>query len=70
MSLPTQSANTPRQPLLHYKGVARSRLWKASDIALCIFGIVAMGYTTSLTIMSWAKASGPALPGYCDSKRG
>ncbi|KAK1656581.1 transmembrane amino acid transporter protein-domain-containing protein, partial [Colletotrichum godetiae] len=31
--------------LLHYKAVARNRLWKISDIILCIFGFVAMAYT-------------------------
>lgn len=55
-------------PLLHYRGVARSRLWKASDIALCIFGFIAMAYTTTLTIMSWASSSGSGLPKYCDTK--
>ncbi|KFA77721.1 hypothetical protein S40288_00470 [Stachybotrys chartarum IBT 40288] len=55
-------------PLLHYKAVARSWLWKMSDILLCIFGVVAMVYTTSLTIVSWANAE-PKAPGYCD-KRG
>ncbi|OAA54296.1 amino acid transporter [Niveomyces insectorum RCEF 264] len=56
-------------PMLHYRAVARSRLWKASDVALCIFGFVAMAYTTSLTILSWANASTePALPSYCDSR--
>ncbi|CAK7203500.1 hypothetical protein SEUCBS139899_006234 [Sporothrix eucalyptigena] len=56
-------------PMLHYKAVARSKLWKASDIALCIFGFVAMAYTTSLTIMSWANSSTePSSPGYCGSR--
>ncbi|KAG5998903.1 hypothetical protein E4U54_002104 [Claviceps lovelessii] len=54
-------------PLLHLKAVARSRLWRLSDILLCIFGFVAMAYTTSLTIMSWANAE-PQAPGYCDKK--
>ncbi|KAK8101261.1 uncharacterized protein PG998_007326 [Apiospora kogelbergensis] len=55
-------------PLLHYRGVARSRLWKISDICLCIFGVVAMAYTTTLTVMSWASSSGSGLPKYCDTK--
>ncbi|CAM1508095.1 Fc.00g049430.m01.CDS01 [Cosmosporella sp. VM-42] len=55
-------------PMLHYKAIARSRFWKWSDFLLCLFGFVAMAYTTSLTIMSWANAE-PKLPGYCD-KRG
>lgn len=54
--------------MLHYKGVARTKAWKIADIALCVFGFVAMAYTTSLTILSWANAE-PKLPGYCD-KRG
>ncbi len=58
------------QPMLHYRGVARGVLWKAADVALCIFGFIAMAYTTSLTVMSWANSDGgPNLPGYCDSKR-
>lgn len=54
--------------MLHYRAVARSRLWKASDIALCIFGFIAMAYTTTLTVMSWASSSGSGLPKYCDTK--
>lgn len=57
------------QPMLHYKAVARNRAWKIADIALCIFGLIAMAYTTSLTVMSWAGGSAaPPLPGFCDSK--
>ncbi|KAH8887443.1 hypothetical protein GQ53DRAFT_656110 [Thozetella sp. PMI_491] len=56
-------------PLLHYKGVARNRWWKWSDIALCIFGFVAMAYTTSLTVMSWASGGEDSPPGYCDRKK-
>lgn len=55
-------------PMLHYRGVAKSALWKWSDVALCIFGFVAMAYTTSLTIMSWASGSEGGSPSYCDSK--
>jgi len=54
--------------MLHYRGVAKSALWKWSDVALCIFGFVAMAYTTSLTIMSWASGSEGGSPSYCDSK--
>lgn len=59
------------QPMLHYKAVARNRFRKWSDILLCIFGFVAMAYTTSLTVMSWAGNSGgdEKPPGYCDLKR-
>jgi proton-coupled amino acid transporter len=53
--------------MLHYKAVAKNRWWKWSDIALCIFGFVAMAYTTSLTVMSWASG-GDELPSYCDKR--
>ncbi|KAK1539525.1 transmembrane amino acid transporter [Colletotrichum costaricense] len=56
-------------PLLHYKAVARNRLWKISDIILCIFGFVAMAYTTTLTVYSWAGGSdGAKPPAYCDRR--
>lgn len=55
--------------MLHYKSVARSKLWKFSDVALCIFGFIAMAYTTTLTVMSWANAGeGGGSPSYCDAK--
>ncbi|KAJ6789695.1 hypothetical protein PWT90_00559 [Aphanocladium album] len=54
-------------PLLHYKAVARTRLWRYSDIALCIFGLFAMIYATSLTVMSWASSE-PKAPGYCERR--
>jgi len=55
--------------MLHYKAVARNRFWKVSDVALTIFGFIAMGYTTTLTVYSWASApSAPRVPGYCDGK--
>ncbi|KZZ98318.1 Amino acid transporter, transmembrane [Moelleriella libera RCEF 2490] len=54
-------------PLLHLKGVARTRVWKIADIVLCVFGFFAMAYATSLTIMSWANSEPPA-PGYCDRR--
>ncbi|OTB07756.1 hypothetical protein M426DRAFT_317649 [Hypoxylon sp. CI-4A] len=57
-------------PLLHYKGVARTRIRKVTDIALCVFGFIAMAYTTSLTVISWASGpTGPALPKYCDPNK-
>ncbi|KAI0470843.1 transmembrane amino acid transporter protein-domain-containing protein [Xylariaceae sp. FL0804] len=56
-------------PMLHYKGVATTRARKLSDIALCIFGVIAMAYTTSLTVVSWASGpSTPPLPKYCDTR--
>ncbi|KAH6626905.1 transmembrane amino acid transporter protein-domain-containing protein [Chaetomium sp. MPI-SDFR-AT-0129] len=55
-------------PLLHYKGVARTTFKRWSDIFLCVFGFVAMAYTTSLTVMSWANDEGGGLPSHCDPK--
>lgn len=57
------------QPMLHFKSVAKTRFRKAADVLLCIFGLVVMVYTTSLTIMSWAGGDPkPGLPSYCDKK--
>lgn len=54
--------------MLHYRGVARTTFYKVTDVMLCIFGIVAMAYTTSLTVISWASGpTGPPLPKYCDT---
>lgn len=56
--------------MLHFKAVAKSRFRKACDVLLCIFGLVVMLYTTSLTIISWASGGGePSLPSYCDKKK-
>ncbi|KOS21298.1 Vacuolar amino acid transporter 3 [Escovopsis weberi] len=52
-------------PLLHFKAVARGRFSKWSDLVLCAFGLIAMVYATSQTVMSWANSS-PKAPGYCD----
>lgn len=55
--------------MLHYKAVARTRWRKWSDVLLCVFGFVAMAYTTSLTVMSWASESGGGKsPSYCEIK--
>ena len=55
--------------MLHFRAVARSKLWKASDVILCVFGIIAMAYTTSLTVISWTSApSTPPSPGYCGNR--
>lgn len=53
--------------MLHYRGVARTRFWKYSDALLCVFGLVAMAYATSLTIVSWATEE-PKRPGYCERR--
>ncbi|EFQ27874.1 transmembrane amino acid transporter [Colletotrichum graminicola] len=56
-------------PLLHYKAVAKNKLWKISDIVLCVFGLIAMAYTTTLTVYSWAGGSSePSPPAYCDRR--
>ncbi|KAF2429045.1 hypothetical protein EJ08DRAFT_635872 [Tothia fuscella] len=39
-------------PLLHYKGIASSRLEKAGDIALMVLGLVCMVYTTAVTLIN------------------
>jgi solute carrier family 36 (proton-coupled amino acid transporter) len=55
--------------MLHFKAVAKTRFRKSADILLCIFGLIVMVYTTSLTIKSWASGSpNPGLPNYCDEK--
>lgn len=56
--------------MLHYKAVARSKLWKISDICLGIFGVIAMTYATSLTVLSWAQSSGPGAPTHCNPNKG
>ena len=54
------------QPLLHFKAIASSKAQRIGDISLCVFGIIVMVYTTSLTIVSWAGGSSAKPPGYCD----
>ncbi|EHK96849.1 putative amino acid permease C3H1.09c [Glarea lozoyensis 74030] len=57
-------------PMLHYRAVAKTTFRKFCDVLLCIFGLVVMGYTTSLTLKSWAGGDeAPKLPGYCDKKK-
>ncbi|TVY25517.1 Vacuolar amino acid transporter [Lachnellula hyalina] len=56
-------------PMLHMRGVARTHFRKGCDIALCIFGVVVMAYTTILTVVSWAGEQEPRLPSYCDKKK-
>jgi proton-coupled amino acid transporter len=38
---------------LHFKGVAETRGEKTLDIAMMVLGIVAMGYTTRVTVAQW-----------------
>jgi proton-coupled amino acid transporter len=54
-------------PLLHYRAVSRTALRRIADIALTVFGFIAMTYATTLTIMSWALAPTAPAPGLCDN---
>ncbi|KAI0408075.1 transmembrane amino acid transporter protein-domain-containing protein [Xylaria palmicola] len=54
-------------PMLHYKAVATTRRRKISDIVLCIFGVLAMVYATSLTVISWVSGPSKSPPAYCDT---
>lgn len=40
---------------LHYKGVAETPAAKALDLAMMVVGVVAMVYTTSVTVARWAE---------------
>ncbi|OCL03573.1 hypothetical protein AOQ84DRAFT_356846 [Glonium stellatum] len=42
-------------PLLHLKGVARSKLVQGCDILLIVVGLVAMGYSTTITVLKWSS---------------
>jgi len=53
--------------MLHYRAVAATPFRKACDIALTVFGFVAMAYTTTLTVISWAATPAEPLPGFCDN---
>ncbi|KAL2351811.1 amino acid transporter-like protein [Cryomyces antarcticus] len=55
-------------PLLHYRAVQQPTWRKVTDIALCIFGFIVMGYTTALTVISWTHGSSSKTPGYCDNR--
>jgi proton-coupled amino acid transporter len=58
---------TLRQPMLHFRAVAKNRWYKFADIALMVFGLLVMIYTTSLTVSSWISGdSVKPLPAYCD----
>jgi proton-coupled amino acid transporter len=41
--------------MLHFKAVAKTKVHKATDVLLCIFGFVVIVYTMSLTMISWAS---------------
>lgn len=57
-----------KQPLLHYRAVARSAYARGLDILICIVGAVGMVYTTTLTINGWIEGGAPKPPGYCDGR--
>lgn len=40
---------------LHYKGIAERPLAKAGDITMMVVGVIAMVYTTAITIARWAE---------------
>jgi len=42
--------------LLHYKGIAENKWVKAGDVVLMTVGLVAMVYTTAITIMQWSSS--------------
>lgn len=53
--------------MLHLKAVAGSRVERIGDIVLCTFGLVAMAYTTTQTINTWASAPQEVkTPDICD----
>jgi proton-coupled amino acid transporter len=56
--------------MLHFKAVAKTRIRRIADVLLCMFGLTVMVYTTTLTVMSWARGvEAPGLPSYCDKKK-
>ncbi|KAH7926377.1 amino acid transporter [Leucogyrophana mollusca] len=52
-------------PMLHYRAVARNRRQKVADVALGVFGMAAMVYTTVQTIKLMAAPEGGEKPGTC-----
>ncbi|KAI7901994.1 transmembrane amino acid transporter protein-domain-containing protein [Cokeromyces recurvatus] len=49
-------------PLFHLKAIAKSWRQKTIDIAIIIFGIISMTYTTSITLALWSKDSKDSAP--------
>ncbi|RCH89636.1 neutral amino acid transporter [Rhizopus stolonifer] len=49
-------------PLFHYKAVANHWRHKAVDIAIIMFGLITMAYTTYITIGLWTQESEPPAP--------
>ncbi|KAF3929042.1 hypothetical protein ABW20_dc0103105 [Dactylellina cionopaga] len=56
-------------PILHFKGVATTKLAKAGDLTLVFFGTLVMIYTTQQTVRSWYEGTGaPPSEGYCTGR--
>lgn len=52
---------------MHYRVVSTKTWQRVADICLVIFGVILMGYTTTLTIVGWVNGNGAVkAPGYCD----
>ncbi|KAG0172218.1 neutral amino acid transporter [Apophysomyces sp. BC1034] len=49
-------------PLFHLKAIARTWQQKALDIAIIVFGVVSMTYTTFITVSLWTASGEPAPP--------
>ncbi|KAI8344933.1 transmembrane amino acid transporter protein-domain-containing protein [Blakeslea trispora] len=49
-------------PLFHYKAVANNWKHKTVDIAIIVFGLATMAYTTYITIGLWTQESEPPAP--------
>jgi proton-coupled amino acid transporter len=54
--------------MLHYKAISKTRAQRIADVALVLFGIIGMCYTTVLTVQSWVTGPKKHQPGYCDEK--
>ncbi|KAF3920657.1 hypothetical protein ABW21_db0206575 [Orbilia brochopaga] len=55
-------------PILHYKGVATTKISKIGDIILVVFGTGVMVYTTAQTVQSWASGAKPPSEGFCSGQ--
>lgn len=42
-------------PVLHYRGIAEKRSEKIADIVMIVIGVVAMVYTTTMTLKQWIE---------------
>lgn len=53
---------------MHYKVISTKTWQRVSDLVLVVFGLVVMGYTTALTVISWTHGAAAKTPGYCDER--